>query len=403
MKIKHQLLLTHGLLVVLSLAIVFINVMAYKGMESDANIINQAGKLRAISYNMGQLSNQINNQGNDSNYANLTTNLKHRIEEFDDILAMLSERREKSIVGIKHNYTILQLEKIIKEWNEVFKPSYLRILENKSINDACAQINNNIDLYVNSINEMVTSYSIYAEEKVIRALTINGGLVFLIIIVTVYSFTSTNKRIRIPMKILMQELKELSLIEDEISKQLKNINTDEISEMTQYFNEMMFDQLTKALNRRAGLSKLSRMLEYTNKRNLKMSLCFIDVNGLKEVNDQLGHKFGDELIVSVVEGVKKEIRDEDMIIRMGGDEFLIVFTGIDQEISEKVWNRINQRYQIINEEEERPYVISVSHGIVEHDNYERPEVELLIKKADDRMYAEKKYIKEQLKVKIIKS
>lgn len=403
MKIKHQLLLTHGLLVVLSLAIVFINVMAYKGMESDANIINQAGKLRAISYNMGQLSNQINNQGNDSNYANLTTNLKHRIEEFDDILAMLSERREKSIVGIKHNYTILQLEKIIKEWNEVFKPSYLRILENKSINDACAQINNNIDLYVNSINEMVTSYSIYAEEKVIRALTINGGLVFLIIIVTVYSFTSTNKRIRIPMKILMQELKELSLIDDEISKQLKNINTDEISEMTQYFNEMMFDQLTKALNRRAGLSKLSRMLEYTNKRNLKMSLCFIDVNGLKEVNDQLGHKFGDELIVSVVEGVKKEIRDEDMVIRMGGDEFLIVFTGIDQEISEKVWNRINQRYQIINEEEERPYVISVSHGIVEHDNYERPEVELLIKKADDRMYAEKKYIKEQLKVKIIKS
>lgn len=403
MKIKHQLLLTHGLLVVLSLAIVFINVMAYKGMESDANIINQAGKLRAISYNMGQLSNQINNQGNDSNYANLTTNLKHRIEEFDDILAMLSERREKSIVGIKHNYTILQLEKIIKEWNEVFKPSYLRILENKSINDACAQINNNIDLYVNSINEMVTSYSIYAEEKVIRALTINGGLVFLIIIVTVYSFTSTNKRIRIPMKILMQELKELSLIDDEISKQLKNINTDEISEMTQYFNEMMFDQLTKALNRRAGLSKLSRMLEYTNKRNLKMSLCFIDVNGLKEVNDQLGHKFGDELIVSVVEGVKKEIRDEDMIIRMGGDEFLIIFTGIDQEISEKVWNRINQRYQIINEEEERPYVISVSHGIVEHDNYERLEVELLIKKADDRMYAEKKYIKEQLKVKIIKS
>ncbi|MGE4284722.1 MAG: diguanylate cyclase [Clostridia bacterium] len=403
MKIKHQLLLTHGLLVILSLAIVFINMIAYKGMESDANIINQAGKLRAISYNMAQLSNQINNQDNHSNYANLTTNLKHRIEEFENILAMLSERRVKSSAGIGHDQTIVKLEKNAKEWNEVFKPAYLRILKNEFVNNTCAQINDEIDSYVNNINEMVTSYSVYVREKVIRALAINGGLVFLIIIVTLYSFTSTNKRIRRPMKILMQELKELSLIDDETSVRLKSINTDEISEMTQYFNEMMFDPLTKVLNRRSGLAKLSRISQYDNRRHLKMSLCFIDINGLKEVNDQLGHKFGDELIVSVAEGIKQETRDDDFVIRMGGDEFLIVFKGIDQEASEKVWHRINHRYQVINEQEERPYIISVSHGIVEYDNHEQSEVELLIKNADDKMYTEKRHIKEELKVKIIKS
>jgi diguanylate cyclase (GGDEF)-like protein len=201
----------------------------------------------------------------------------------------------------------------------------------------------------------------------------------------------------------MRELKALSLVDDEVSKRLKNMDTDEISEMSEYFNEMMYDQLTKTFNRRAGLSKLSRMVQYDNRRHLKLSLCFIDINGLKEVNDQLGHQFGDELIVSTVDGIKDEIREEDFIIRMGGDEFLVVFNGIECETAEKVWMRIKHRYNQINIEENRKYMISVSHGIVDYGNDEILEVELLIKSADDKMYAEKKYIKEELNVQIIKS
>ncbi len=55
-KIKNQLLLTHGILVALALTIVFINIFTYKDMENDANIINQAGKLRMLSYNMASFS-----------------------------------------------------------------------------------------------------------------------------------------------------------------------------------------------------------------------------------------------------------------------------------------------------------------------------------------------------------
>lgn len=220
--------------------------------------------------------------------------------------------------------------------------------------------------------------------------------------VTIYSFVSTNNRIRKPMKALMQELKELSLIDDEVSEKLKSIDGDEISEMAEYFNVMIYDQLTKTFNRRAGLAKLNRMLQYGNRRHIRLSLCFIDINGLKEVNDQLGHRFGDELIISAVDSVKEEIRDEDFIIRMGGDEFLIVFNGIDYGVAEKVWDRVNERYAHINTQEERRYIISVSHGIVDFDNSEKSEVELLIKGADEKMYAEKKHIKEELQVKIIR-
>ena len=370
-------------------------------MENDANIINQAGKLRMLSYNMAQISNQMITVIDRDQHEILNSNLSLRIEDFDTTLMLLIGNDKNSIL-VDHPQTILRLETILKEWREVFKPTYLSIVSNTSDKKSCEKINQEVDSYVNNINEIVASFSIYARWKITRAFILNGGLVLVIIAVTFYSFISTNKRIRKPMKLLMRELKELSLIDDEGLKRLKSINSDEISEMTEYFNELMYDQLTKTLNRRSGLSKLSRMLQYDNRRHIKLSLCFIDINGLKEVNDQLGHQFGDELIVSAVEGIKHEIREEDFIIRMGGDEFLIVFNGIDQEIAEKVWDRINNRYEQINIEEGRRYIISVSHGIVDFGSYEISEVESLIKTADDKMYAEKKYIKEELKVKIIK-
>ncbi|MCD4713833.1 MAG: diguanylate cyclase [Clostridiales bacterium] len=402
MKIKHQLILTHGILVVLALIVVFINVVAYKSMESDANIINQAGKLRMLSYNMAQLSNRMVSPKHSDNIFELKASLTNRIEEFEGILDVLTTNSRESDAIINHTQSQMKLEKITKEWAEIFKPNYLVLLDNEFAINYCDKINEKIDAYVSNIDEMVNLFSLYAKGKVTKAIVVNGGLIAVIILVTMYSFITTNQRIRKPMDILIQELKALSLFDDDVSNKLRNINTDEISEMTEYFNEMMYDQLTHTFNRKAGLSKLNRLVQFDNGRHLKLSMCFIDINGLKEVNDLLGHKFGDELIVDAVEAIKKEIREEDFIIRMGGDEFLIVFRGIDEEHAENAWQRINQRYDQINKTEDRRYIISVSHGIVAFDNYEKSELEMLIRTADDRMYIEKKYIKEELKVKFIK-
>lgn len=402
MKIKHQLILTHGILVLLALTVVFINVVAYSSMDSDANIINQAGKLRMLSYNMAQLSNRMVSPKPSDNVVELKASLANRMVEFEGILDILSTNSRESDAIINHTESQLKLEKITKEWIEIFKPNYQVLLDNESAVNYCGTINKRIDAYVNNIDEMVSLFSLYAKGKVTKAIVVNGGLIAVIILVTMYSFITTNQRIRKPMDILIQELKALSLFDDDVSNKLRNIDTDEISEMTEYFNEMMYDQLTHTFNRKAGLSKLSRLVQFDNGRHLKLSMCFIDINGLKEVNDYLGHKFGDELIVDAVEGIKKEIREEDFIIRMGGDEFLIVFRGIDEEHAESVWQRINQLYDQINKTEDRRYIISVSHGVVAFDNYEKSELEMLIRTADDRMYIEKKYIKEELKVKFIK-
>lgn len=163
-----------------------------------------------------------------------------------------------------------------------------------------------------------------------------------------------------------------------------------------YFSE--YDPLTKALNRRAGITRLNKLFPTDERRRFIVSLSFVDINGLKEVNDTLGHHLGDDLIKSVSTVIKETIRTQDFLIRLGGDEFLIVFNGIGADMAESIWERIVQRYNLINENEKRPYNISVSHGIVNFDNTQKAHLDDLIKAADEKMYLEKQTMKTGLHV-----
>lgn len=163
-----------------------------------------------------------------------------------------------------------------------------------------------------------------------------------------------------------------------------------------YYSE--YDTLTKAFNRRAGIAKLNELFPTDDRRHFLVSLCFIDINGLKEVNDTLGHKLGDELIKTVSDVIKATIRKNDFLVRLGGDEFLIVFNGIGIEMAENIWDRIVQTYETINHHENRAYLISASHGIVDYDNKQKTQVDDLINAADEKMYHEKQIIKAGLRV-----
>lgn len=156
------------------------------------------------------------------------------------------------------------------------------------------------------------------------------------------------------------------------------------------------DGLTKVYNRRAGMEKLEKLLQKDNRRKSnQISICFVDVNGLKQVNDILGHEKGDELILTVANTMKKILREDDLIIRFGGDEFVIAFIESNVEIAEKIWERIVEAFEKINKSENRRYIISVSHGIVESNETQEKLVDKILKVADEKMYEEKKKIKKE--------
>ena len=128
------------------------------------------------------------------------------------------------------------------------------------------------------------------------------------------------------------------------------------------------------------------------------SLDHIDINDLKEVNDKYGHRYGDALIIDVVQSIYSNIRENDYVVRLGGDEFLIVFNGISSDVAEKIWQRIVQHFNHINVDGSRPYIINVSHGVVEFDHNSSTTIDEVINEADNKMYNEKKMMKTGLKV-----
>jgi diguanylate cyclase (GGDEF)-like protein len=156
--------------------------------------------------------------------------------------------------------------------------------------------------------------------------------------------------------------------------------------------------MTGIFNRRTGFEKLKQLYKNIEKNENKVSVCFIDINGLKDVNDYLGHEVGDELILTITNGIKNRIRENDFVARLGGDEFLIIFEGLDESDAEAAWQRIVAEFEQINDTENRRYLVSVSHGIETFSGDTNEYIDMIINQADEKMYREKKIIKKNLKI-----
>lgn len=110
------------------------------------------------------------------------------------------------------------------------------------------------------------------------------------------------------------------------------------------------------------------------------SLCFVDLNGLKTVNDSFGHEEGDNYLLAVAEALKGVCGPEDGLFRYGGDEFLLLFPNLHTKEAEM---RL-QSVQGVLGEAEAPFPMSVSYGIVEGGPGD--EAAALIRAADEEMY-----------------
>lgn len=237
MKIKHKLLLTFGTLIILSFVIVVINYFTYQTMESDANFVNEAGKLRATGYRMAQLSNIISANAD----IQKATELENTIFMFDEILQDITlGNPSKGLSALSHDKTSVQLKSIINEWQTVYKPAFVNVKDSGDI-DSLKVINETIAPYVTAINEMVTGYSAYSSSKVTSAKVTNGILSFVALVFGVISFLFLNKGIRKPINNLIVELKALSEGNGDLTKRIEVKGKDEIAEMTGYFNKFLDD------------------------------------------------------------------------------------------------------------------------------------------------------------------
>ena len=150
------------------------------------------------------------------------------------------------------------------------------------------------------------------------------------------------------------------------------------------------DDMTNTYNRKMGLKMLKNYFILSKRHKNNLSICYVDIDGLKYVNDSFGHVEGDELIRDISEMLRASLRESDVVSRMGGDEFLIILPECGIEGAAKVMKRLRETIGLYNEVSQKNYRASVSFGISEFSPSNERTIKDLLAEADNKMYVMKK-------------
>ncbi|MBN7820613.1 diguanylate cyclase [Bowmanella yangjiangensis] len=150
------------------------------------------------------------------------------------------------------------------------------------------------------------------------------------------------------------------------------------------------DPLTKLYNRRYFYSEADYLLEVAKTQNEPLSVLVTDIDHFKRVNDTYGHQTGDKVIVEVAATLKKYCRSKDLIARFGGEEFVMLLPGVDEQEAHKCAKRILEAIQslVLITDEQDTLKFTVSIGVVEVD-LSCETVEMAVNRADKALYQAK--------------
>lgn len=145
------------------------------------------------------------------------------------------------------------------------------------------------------------------------------------------------------------------------------------------------DPLTGLYNRQYAEETILAMM----RERIRFTVCFLDLDGLKYVNDRFGHEEGDRYLLTVTEYIHRSCRKGmDLLFRYGGDEFLIVFQEASEETAACRANEINENLRRLAAVRPSLYPLSLSYGVVGSASFSA--LPALLDEADRRMYEQKR-------------
>jgi diguanylate cyclase (GGDEF)-like protein/PAS domain S-box-containing protein len=147
------------------------------------------------------------------------------------------------------------------------------------------------------------------------------------------------------------------------------------------------DPLTKLFNRRGFLLAAEQALRYAKRIKIKAIVMYMDLNGMKQINDNFSHSMGDAALVAVAQTLKTTFRDSDVIGRMGGDEFTAVALDATLANAHVIISRIRKNLKKYH----FPVTLSLACGVVEYDYESDSSLLHLLNLADKEMYHDKKH------------
>ncbi|WP_372859086.1 diguanylate cyclase domain-containing protein [Pseudoalteromonas sp.] len=150
------------------------------------------------------------------------------------------------------------------------------------------------------------------------------------------------------------------------------------------------DELTLISNRRGFLTLVDYSLKKSRRDNTSSSFVLFDLNKFKQINDEYGHHEGDFVLKVFAQSLLTSFRECDVIGRLGGDEFIVMLTGVDNETIQSILQRLEQEIGEQNKSLNKPYDIAYSAGVAHFDANSSLTVEEMINQADEAMYVNKR-------------
>jgi two-component system cell cycle response regulator len=149
------------------------------------------------------------------------------------------------------------------------------------------------------------------------------------------------------------------------------------------------DELTGLHNRRGFMTLAEQHWRLALRTRQEFTLLYMDMDDLKRINDTFGHAQGDQALRDVARILEQTFRDSDILARMGGDEFTVLFTDCDLASARAAINRLYENLLQINANASRLYNLSLSVGMAHFNASNQASINDLLEQADAEMYVHK--------------
>ena len=307
----------------------------------------------------------------------------------------------KNLTGktiLDKHFLILKSEVHKNSWRNFIASSYIDSVEDKDYFLAIQDFNYKRDKTINALlqnsdlikkikNEVETSYSFsidaeFENKNIIITFLPIKNLHKKIAYIAVYENSEYLNRVfleRMYIKLLLFSIITLlfffSIYVTIVHSKLKNM--------------ALIDKLTGLPNRAYFYAGLEKEIERVNRDKTNCSVMFIDLDGFKSVNDTFGHDAGDELLIQVASRLQDNIREIDIVGRIGGDEFIVLLTNMqDTKNTSKIAQKIIDALGTIFHIHQNNIQIGASIGISSYPE-DALDIDTLVKNADDAMYQAK--------------
>jgi diguanylate cyclase (GGDEF)-like protein len=148
------------------------------------------------------------------------------------------------------------------------------------------------------------------------------------------------------------------------------------------------DSLIDLPNRRGFMRELERLIARVDRYGINAAMLFVDLDGLKMINDTFGHRAGDEALIQVAGLLASGVRHSDVVARIGGDEFGILLESSDEDAAHETATRlVNQISDCDFMHDGEPLPLSVAIGVGMIDALDTPDA--IMERADEAMYRRK--------------